>query len=109
MKDNSRVVKILDIVPYEYDQSAFEKLGFNFEPKGEETKITFPTGWVWKDIDNDAFTIDLIDEKGCSHGKICYGNYPRIRDKIWLYEEIRSNVMETHDVKTLLKEELKRN
>jgi len=107
MKDNSRVVKIMDIIPY--DQAAFEKLGFNFEPQGEETQITFPKGWTWKDIDNDGFTIDLIDEKGCSHGKICCGNYPRIRAKMWLYKTVRNNVMKKHDVKTLLKKELKGN
>ncbi len=92
MTDNSRVVKKMDIIPY--NQAAFEELGFIFEPQGDETQITFPEGWTYADIDDDGFTTDLIDEKGCSHGKICCGNYPRIRATMWLYETIRSDVME---------------
>lgn len=106
MKDNSRVVKIItDIFPH--DQAAFEKLGFNFETQGNQTKIIFPKGWIWAMIDDNGFTMDLIDENGCSHGYICYGNYPRISASMWLYRKPFYDVMKKHNVETILKEELK--
>ena len=44
MKDNnSRVVKIMTDINL-LNQTTFEKLGFNFETKGQETKIIFPEG-----------------------------------------------------------------
>lgn len=83
MKDNSRLVQELFVIPN--DQLAFESLGFNFETIKEGLKVTFPFGWTMKDIDNDGFTLDLIDENGCSQGKIEFGNYPNRKGNMWLF------------------------
>ncbi len=83
MKDNYQLVTELYVIPS--DQVAFESLGFHFEPIREFLKVTFPVGWTMKDIDNDAFTCDLIDENGRSKGKIEFGCYPNRKGNMWLF------------------------
>ncbi len=108
MDNNSRVVLVSDAVLK--DQTPFEELGFTFEPvDSRHTRITLPEGWIMADIDEDAFTTDFIDPDGCSHGKFCCGNYPRIRESIWLYKDLRPGVIDKNEIAAILEEQLQRN
>lgn len=108
MDDSSRYVMTSKISII--NQSAFEALGFTFESaEFGETKIVLPEGWVMADIDNDAFTTDFIDPDGCSHGKFCCGNYPRIPARMWLYKELRPNAIEKDEIPGILESHLKWN